>query len=76
MVRVMPDSLLDSTLRFCREALVGMSEGPLRHRLSSRLGTLEHSVDDLPVVSTDSQRVIVVAKLALALRDDIVAAQS
>ena len=76
MVRAMHDSLLDTTLRFCRQAIVGMSDGPIRHRLSSRLGTLEHSAEDLPVVSTDSQRVIVVAKLVLALRDDIVAAQS
>ena len=75
-VRRMPDSLLDSTLAYCRAALGGMPAGPGRDRLSARLGTLEHSAEALPVVTTDSQGVIRVAKLALDLRDEIVSARS
>lgn len=67
----MSESLLDQTLRFCRDALLEMSETPVRRQLLARLGVLERAAWSLPLLPATEEQVVSLAKLVLALRDDV-----
>ena len=72
----MSDSLLDQTLRFCRETLLEMSETPLRRNLQARLGVLERATWSLSLLPAKEEQVVSLAKLVLALRDDVTRAKA
>ncbi len=67
----MSDSLLDQSLRFCHEALLEMSETPTRRQLQARLGVLERATWSLALLPAPEDQVVRLAKLVLALRDDV-----
>ena len=67
----MSESLLDQALRFSREALVEMSDTPMRRQLQARLGVLERAAWSLALLPAKEEQVVSLAKLVLALRDDV-----
>ncbi len=67
----MSESLLDQTLRYCSEMLLEMSDTPMRRQLRARLGVLERASWSLPLLPATEEQVVSLAKLVLALRDDV-----
>ena len=67
----MSEWLLDQSLRFCHEALLAMSETPMRRQLRARLGVLERATWSLSLLPATEEQVVCLAKLVLALRDDV-----
>jgi hypothetical protein len=73
---VMSDSLLDEALRFCDATLLDMCDTAVRRELRARLGLLERAVWSLPLLPATEQQVVHIAKLVLALRDDVASARA
>jgi hypothetical protein len=67
----MSDSLLDQALRFCHDTLLEMCDTSTRRQLQARLGVLERAAWSLALLPATEQQVISLAKLVLALRDDV-----
>ena len=72
----MTDSLLDQALRFCNVALLEMCDTPVRRNLQARLGVLERASWSLSLMPATAEQVVSIAKLILALRDDVTRAQA
>lgn len=70
----MSDSLLDQALHFCNAALTGMCDTPERSQLKMRLDVLERATWSVPLLHGAEQKLVRIAKLVLALRDDVAAA--
>ena len=71
MMARMSESLLDQTLRFSRESLLEMSDTPMRRQLLARLGVLERATWSLSLLPATEDQLVSLAKLVLALRDDV-----
>ena len=71
----MSDSLLDQALHFCNAALLEMRDTPARRQLRARLGVLERAAWSLALLPASEQQVVSLAKLVLALRDDVSSAK-
>ncbi len=76
MMTRMTDSLLDQALRFCNVALLEMTDTPGRRHLQARLGVLERATWSLSLLPATAEQVVSIAKLILALRDDVARAQA
>jgi hypothetical protein len=76
MIARMSDSLLDEALHFCNVALLEMCDTPMRSQLRARLGVLERATWSLPLLPATEEQVVGLAKLVLALRDDVMSART
>lgn len=70
----MSDSLLDEAIRYCDEALLDMRDTPERSCLRTRLHILIRATWSVSLLRPQEQQLLGLAKLALALRDDVASA--
>lgn len=70
----MSDCLLDEALQFCDATLLQMCDTAVRRQLRARLGLLERASWSLALLPATEEQVVHLAKLILALRDDVVRA--